>query len=155
MRRLQKIVLTIGVLLLVLGQHVAALAEMVAITGEEINMRSGPGTKNEVLWKISSGFPLEVVKRSGEWLQVKDFEGSVGWVQKNTVNSAPHMIVKANKETDEKINIRAEANGQSKVVAQAKYGVVFKTVNKKGSWINVEHQDGVKGWVENSLLWGF
>lgn len=135
--------------------HTVAYAEMVAVSSEDINMRSGPGVKNEVLFKIGSGFPLEVIKSAGDWLQVKDFEGSVGWVLKKNVDKKPHMVVKANKGTDETINIRFEPNTKGKVVALAKYGVVFKTVEKKGGWVSVEHEKGVKGWIESSLLWGF
>ena len=31
-----------------------------SIAGEDINMRSGPGTDQPILWKLGSGFPLEV-----------------------------------------------------------------------------------------------
>lgn len=134
---------------------VAVLAEMVAIAGEDVNMRSGPGTSNDVLWRVGSGFPLEVVKRSGDWLQVKDFEDSTGWVQKNTINKAQHVVVRANKGTDNTVNIRAEPNRKAEVVAQAKYGVVFKKLGKQGDWVRVEHGEDVKGWMEKSLLWGF
>ncbi len=133
----------------------AALAEMVAVAGEDINMRSGPGTNNEVLWKMGAGFPLEIVKRSGEWIQVKDFEGSVGWVQKKTINSTPHLVVKANKGSDATINLRSEPNTKAKVVAQARYGVVFRKLEKKGDWVKVTHSQGVTGWVDANLLWGF
>ena len=147
--------LTVAALCCLLFSPAAVLAEMVAIAGEDVNMRSGPGTKNEVLWKMGTGFPLEVVKRSGDWLQVKDFEGSTGWVQKNTVNTAQHVVVRANKGTDNTINVRSEPSRKAGVVAQAKYGVVFKKLAKKGDWVQVEHGEGVTGWIESSLLWGF
>jgi len=134
----------------------AAMAEMVSIAGEDINMRSGPGIQHEVLWKIGSGFPVDIVKSEGEWVQVKDFEGSIGWVNKKTTQKAPHMIVKANKGTTKQIDVRSEPNAtKGKVVARANYGVVFKTLEKKGGWVKVEHGQGVTGWVESGQLWGF
>jgi SH3-like domain-containing protein len=133
----------------------ALAAEMVAIAGEEINMRSGPGTEHEVLWKIGAGFPLEVITSKGEWLQVRDFEGSTGWVHKKTTQKTPHMIVKANKGSDQQINVRSEPNTKAPVVAKANYGVVFRTLERQGTWVKVEHGQGVTGWVEGSLLWGF
>ena len=144
----------LGAFLLVIYQAVA-LAEMVSITEDESNMRSGPGTHHEVLWKIGSGFPVEVLKTSGEWLQVKDFEGSTGWVKKNMTQKTPHMIVKANKGTTKQIDVRKEPNATSKIVARANYGVVFKTLEKKGQWVKVEHGKEVTGWVESNSLWGF
>lgn len=147
--------LTVAALCCLLFSPAAVLAEMVAIAGEDVNMRSGPGTKNEVLWKMGTGFPLEVVKRSGDWLQVKDFEGSTGWVQKKTINTTQHVVVRANKGTDNTINVRSEPSRKAGVVAQAKYGVVFKKLAKKGDWVQVEHGEDVTGWIESSLLWGF
>jgi SH3-like domain-containing protein len=144
-----------GSLVLLLLQQGVALAEMVAITEDDINMRSGPGTQHEAQWKIGAGFPVEVIKSSGEWLQVKDFEGSIGWVKKNTTQKSPHMIVKANKGSKKQIDVWKEPSTKSKVVARANYGVVFKTLEKKGGWVKVEHGPEVTGWVESSALWGF
>jgi len=138
-----------------LFQQAVAMAEMVAIAEDDINMRSGPGPKYEVLWKIGSGFPVEIVKTNGDWLQVKDFEGSTGWVKKNMTQKAPHMIVKVNKGTKKQISVLSEPSTKGKVVAKANYGVVFKTLEKKGEWVKVEHGQEVTGWVEKNSLWGF
>ena len=143
------------VLSLLLIMRAAAAAEMVSIAGDDINMRSGPGTGHEILWKIDSGFPVEIVSATGEWLQVKDFEDSTGWVHKKTTQKMPYMIVKANKGTDQQINVRSEPDTNAKVVAKASYGVVFKTLEKKDGWVKVEHGQGVTGWVDGRLLWGF
>ncbi len=149
-------VLLLGILCTLLFIGRAAQAEMVSIANEDINMRSGPGTQHEVLWKIGSGFPVDIVKSEGEWVQVKDFEGSTGWVKKNTTQKTPHMIVKANKGTTKQVDVRSEPNAtKGKVVARANYGVVFKTLEKKGGWVKVEHGQGVIGWVESGQLWGF
>jgi SH3-like domain-containing protein len=144
-----------GTLFVLLCLPEAVRAEMVSIADEDINMRSGPGTQHEVLWKLGTGFPVEVLKANGEWLQVKDFEGSTGWIKKNTTQKTPHMIVTANKGTKKQIDVRNEPSPKGKVVARANYGVVFKTLEKKGGWIKVEHGKEVTGWVESKLLWGF
>jgi SH3-like domain-containing protein len=65
------------------------------------------------------------------------------------------VVVRANKGTDNTINVRKEPSRKAEVVAQARYGVVFKKLDKKGDWVRVEHDEGVTGWIENSLLWGF
>jgi SH3-like domain-containing protein len=129
-------------------------AEMVAIAGDDINMRSGPGAEHSILWKLDSGFPIEVVGIKGEWLQVKDFEGSTGWVHKKTTQKTSYVIVKANKETGQQINVRSDPDTKSAVVAKANYGVVFKVLEKKDGWVKVEHGHDVTGWVDGRLLWG-
>ena len=133
----------------------SAMAEMVAIKGNNINMRSGPGKKYKVIWKLGDGFPLKVLKRSGSWMRVQDFEGTIGWVHKGVVNKTPHMIVKVHKNSKKRINVRSGAGLNKRIVAKAYYGVVFKTLAQKNGWVKVSHGKKVKGWVKRSLLWGF
>ncbi len=133
----------------------AALAEMVSITGNDINMRSGPGKKYKIIWKLGDGFPLKVLKRSGSWLRVQDFEGTIGWVHKGVVNRTPHMIVKVHKNSKKRINVRSGPGVNKRIVAKAYYGVVFRTLGQKNGWVKVRHGKRVTGWVKRSLLWGF
>ena len=37
--------------------------QMVSVKGSILNMRSGPGTQNTVLWELQKGYPLQVVQR--------------------------------------------------------------------------------------------
>lgn len=139
----------------VFAQVTPVRAEMVAIAKNSVNMRSGPGTKYKVQWKLGRGFPLKVIKRGRNWLRVRDFEGTTGWVNRRLVNHVPHMIVKVHKKSRRKINVRSGPGTNNRIVAKAYYGVVFKTLKKKGGWVKVEHEKGVVGWVKRSLLWGF
>lgn len=132
----------------------STLAKMVAVKNDNVNMRSGPGLNKKVIWKLGVGFPLKILKEKGEWFQVKDFEGTVGWVHKDVVNRSGHMVVKAQKKNKGKINIRSKPSTRSKVIAKAYYGVVFKTLEQRKGWAKVQH-DNVTGWIKRTLLWGF
>ncbi|MCI5211804.1 MAG: peptide-binding protein [Candidatus Electrothrix sp. ATG2] len=153
MKKISFIILFIFVLLSSLTAG-PVMARMVAVKNDNVNMRSGPSLKKKVIWKLGTGFPLKVMKKSGDWLQVKDFEGTVGWVHRDVVSRSGHMIVKAQKKSKGKINLRKQPNTTSKVVAKAYYGVVFKTLEQKKGWVKVQHDD-VTGWIKRSLLWGF
>lgn len=142
-------------LLLALFLAVPALAEMVAVDGDKVNLRSGPGIKYKVQWELGNGYPLQIIERKGTWLKVKDFEGDQGWVSKNSTTSRSHMIVKANKNSSKRINLRSRPNTKSSVVAMAHYGVVFRVLEKKNDWVKVRHEKGVEGWISKSFLWGF
>ena len=147
--------ITCAVILLVCSVTSQAFAEMVSIRGDDVNMRSGPGTKYKVLWELGSGFPLVVLKRSGKWIRVRDFEGTIGWVHRDVVNRTGHMIVKVHKNSKKRINVRSGPGTKYRIVAKAYYGVVFKTLKQKNGWVNVQHEKGVTGWVKRSLLWGW
>ena len=145
----------IGSLFVQLTCHGIASAEMVSIKGDDINMRSGPGTNHPVLYTLGSGMPLDVINRSEDWLQIKDFEGDTGWVHQSMVMSDnPTVIVKANKDSTAQINVRSGPGTKNKIVGKAFYGVVFRKLGEKKQWVEGEDDGGVKGWIDRSLLWG-
>ena len=72
---------TLTLVCLALVETPALAREMVSIKGNVVNMRSGPGTTSQILWELEQGYPLQVLKRKGDWLQVRDFENDKGWVR--------------------------------------------------------------------------
>jgi len=137
-------------LLLLLGSlSVPAMAaEYVRIKKDGVNIRAGAGTNHEILWEVFKDFPLKVLKRKGDWLQVQDFEGDKGWVFKNLVSKDKRVIVKVNT-----ANMRVGPGKSYELVATVKYGVVFTPVERDGDWLKVKHEDGTTGWIFKKLLW--
>lgn len=133
----------------------SALAEMLSVAKDGVNLRSGPGTKYEIKWEYGEGFPLRVVTKKGDWFKVKDFEDDTGWIYKSLLTSEKHMIVKVNKKSNKKVNIRSGPGTKFKIVGKAYYGVVFKTLEQRSGWARVKHDTGLEGWIKRSLLWGF
>jgi len=133
----------------------AAGITMVSVSGEKVNLRKGPSTQYPVIWELGKGFPLRVLSYKGNWIKVSDFEGDVGWVYKNLVSKSPHLVVKINKNSKARINIRSGPGTKYKIVGKAEYGVVFKTLKRGDGWVKVRHEKGLTGWVKRSLLWGW
>jgi SH3-like domain-containing protein len=125
-------------------------AGMVSVAREEINLRAGPGTNHDALWLVGRGYPLEVIGRRGDWIQVRDFEADSGWVYRPLVARDPHFVVKATV-----ANVRSEPRGNARIVGKARYGDVVKTVERRTGWVKVRHPDGLKGWISRQLLWGW
>jgi len=134
--------------LLVFCTGLATAAEYVRIKKDGVNIRAGAGTNHEILWEVFKDFPLQVVSRKGEWIQVQDFEGDKGWVFKNLVSRDKRVIVKVNT-----ANMRIGPGKNYELVATVKYGVVFTPIEKDGDWIKVRHEDGTTGWIFKKLLW--
>ena len=139
---------SIVVLLLILGFSATALAERLAVSAPVANIRSGPGTDHNVLWKVEKFFPLLVIDKSGQWYQFKDFEGDRGWVHRSLLNKTPTVITK-----NEKCNIRSGPGTSHKILFTVEKGIPFKVLKRKGSWIHIEHSDGDKGWIHKALVW--
>jgi SH3-like domain-containing protein len=133
----------------------AAGITMVSVAGENVNMRKGPSDRYPIIWELGKGFPLRVIGSQGNWLKVSDFESDVGWIYKELVSKKPHLIVKANKDSKARINIRSGPGTGYKIVGKAEYGVVFETLQRRDSWVQVRHETGLTGWIKRSLLWGW
>ena len=133
----------------------AAGITMVSVVGEKVNLRKGPSTQYPIIWELGKGFPLRVISSKGNWLKVSDFESDVGWIYKKLVSRKPHLIVKTNKNSRARINIRSGPGTKYKIVGKAEYGVVFETLQRGDGWVKVRHETGLTGWVKRSLLWGW
>ena len=123
-------------------------AEYISVKKDGVNIRSGPATNTEILWEVFKDFPLEVLKRKGKWIQIRDFEGDKGWIYNQLISNAKTVIVKV-----KTANMRVGAGKNYEIMATVKYGVVFKPVDKDGHWIKVSHDDGTNGWMYDTLLW--
>lgn len=128
---------------------------MVSVAGEKVNLRKGPSTQYPIIWELGKGFPLRIRSYKDNWIKVSDFEGDIGWIYKDLVSKKPHLIVKINKNSKARINIRSGPGTKYKVVGKAEYGVVFQTLKRGDGWVKVRHEDGLTGWVKRSLLWGW
>jgi SH3-like domain-containing protein len=128
---------------------------MVSVAGEKVNMRKGPSEQYPIIWELGNGFPLQVIGSQGNWLKVSDFENDVGWIYKELVSRKPHLIVKANKDSKARINIRSGPGTNYKIVGKAEYGVVFETLQRGEGWVKVRHEQGLTGWIKRSLMWGW
>ena len=127
----------------------AAIAgQYVSVKKDGVNVRSGPNTKEEILWEVFKSFPLEVLDKKGDWTQVADFEGDKGWIYTPLLSDEHTVIVKVNT-----ANMRIGPGQNYEIVATVKYGVVFKPIGNDGDWVKVKHADGTTGWIHKDLLW--
>lgn len=59
--------------------------ETVITVKKKCNVRSGPGTKNAILFTVSDGISFKVLKRKGNWIHVEHADGDKGWIHKSLV----------------------------------------------------------------------
>lgn len=132
------------------GVSASRAQQMVSVAREEVNMRSGPGTRFEAVWSLIRGYPLRVIGRRGSWLAVRDFEGDRGWVFRPLTGRVPHHIVKA-----QVANLRARPSTRSRILGKLSYGDILRTLGRHAGWVLVRQSDGTRGWVARRLLWGW
>jgi SH3-like domain-containing protein len=143
-----KKILIYTVLVFVLSVGTAS-AERLSVAVNKANVRSGPGKNYEVLWSVGKYFPVDIIKTSGDWREIRDYEGDVGWIHHSLLKEIPSVIVKGSL-----VNVREGPGKDTKVLFQAESGVCFKVEEKKDKWLRVKHADGDTGWIHESLVWG-
>ncbi|MDH3359240.1 MAG: SH3 domain-containing protein [Desulfobulbaceae bacterium] len=130
----------------------AGAAEYVVVKNDGVNVRSGPGRNNEILWEVFKNYPLKVTKRvnqkDGQWAETVDFEGDKGWISASLLSKKKLVIVSV-----DAANLRIGPDTNYEIIATVKYGVVFTPLTKEGEWVKVQHNDGTIGWLHEKLIW--
>jgi SH3-like domain-containing protein len=126
----------------------AAMAERLAVVASVANIRSGPGSKYDILWKVEKYYPIVVLKKSNSWYHFKDFEDDQGWIHKSLLGKISAVITKK-----DRCNIRSGPGTGNDILYTVEKGIPFKVIKRKGHWLHIEHADGDKGWIYDSLVW--
>lgn len=136
------------VVFLLLLPAMAAAQKRMTVTASIANMRSGPGTKHDVLWQVEQYHPVIIVEKKGNWYKIKDFEKDMAWIHKSLLGSVKSVIT-----IKKKCNVRSQSSTKSSILFTVEKGVPFKVLTRKGDWMKIEHADGDVGWIHKSLVW--
>lgn len=128
----------------------ASAAEYVSVRASKANVRAEPTTHSAILWRLTTGYPLQVQQRRGKWLKVRDFEAPLGWIYATLVNRTPHRVVSA-----PVANLRSGPGTRHRIVGKLHRYDVLRSIGQSGSWAHVRVPSGKTGWVAKSLTWGW
>ncbi|NQW53000.1 MAG: SH3 domain-containing protein [Rhodospirillales bacterium] len=142
------IVLLAGTLTLDVRHAVAQ--QMVSVSREEVNLRTGPGAQYSAEWVLGRGFPLRVVGRHRNWLEVRDFENDKGWILRQLTSPTPYHVVKV-----KVANMRSQPTTSSRIIGRFFYGDTLRTLERRSGWVKVQRDGGLRGWISRQLLWGW
>ena len=123
-------------------------------------MRVGPGTEYAVQWVyIKRGLPVEIIQEFDRWRQIRDSNGSVGWVFHSLLSGKRTAIVIAkdvNAAPDDEagyVNAYSEPSSSASAVARFQPGVIVEIIKCSGKWCEIKIDDDI-GNIEQSRLWG-
>lgn len=57
----------------------------VVVKKDKCNVRSGPGTDNDIRFTVDKGVPFKVLQKKGDWLHVVHADGDQGWIHRALV----------------------------------------------------------------------
>ncbi|MDH4983099.1 SH3 domain-containing protein [Hyphomicrobium sp. D-2] len=134
------------------------LPRFVSLKSDRVNMRQGPGTDYPTAWVYRrAGLPLEVVREFESWRQVRDADGSAGWVLQSFLSGRrtalvlPWEIKQGQKAP--KIALHRNDSERSAAVAMIEAGVIANLVSCDSRWCLV-NIDKYQGYIEQKKLWG-
>ena len=131
---------------------VSALAlEFRSVAVAKATLYDAPSISAKKIFLLSQYYPVEIIVNLGEWLKVRDSQGSISWVEAKQL-SAKRMVMMTNSS-----EIKQSAESTSTVVATLEKGIVLEVLDAQpvNGWIKVKHRDGATGYVPISVTWGF
>ncbi|MSP86265.1 MAG: hypothetical protein EXR38_02930 [Methylotenera sp.] len=111
-----------------------------------------PSNAAKKVWLLSQNYPVEIVVNLGDWLKIRDAQGSLHWVEAKQLSNKRTVMVTASK-----AEIRQTADLASSLVASVEKDVVLEVADVKlnNGWLKVKHRDGAMGYILISSIWGF
>jgi SH3-like domain-containing protein len=98
--------------------------------------------------------PLEVLVKLDKWTKVRDHEGTIGWVENDTLaaRNTPRLVM-VNVIT---ADIRAAADASANLTFEAQRNVLLEITSAVApmGWLAVKHRDGQAGFVRLMQVWG-
>ena len=139
------------------GESGLPLPRFVSLKAQPVNMRRGPGTEYPIAWVLRrAGMPLEVLREYEGWREVRDMDGTTGWIL-GTLLSGRRTAAVANpaieRDGTKLIAMFQRADDGSRVVAQIEVGGVLDVASCDGTWCRVSLLN-FRGYVRQNRLWG-
>jgi SH3-like domain-containing protein len=131
------------------GRTGLPLPRFVTLRADEVNLRTGPGTRYPIDWVYQRrGLPVEIIDEFDTWRRIRDWQGTEGWVHQSMVQGQRGVLVTGKRHT---LLRRPEAGAPG--VAQVDAGVVGVLERCQGEWCEVT-AGGFTGWLPRDAFYG-
>jgi len=127
------------------------IPRFVALRTDDVNLRSGPGTRYPIEWVYKRrDLPVEIEREFDVWRLVRDPDGVKGWVHQATLTGRRSFFVTGGGEV-----LRDAASDTAAPVAKVESGVVgrIRQCAAASDWCEVQVGD-VHGWLKRQAFWG-
>ena len=142
-----------------MGAKAAQVPRFESLKSDRVNLRNGPGQDYPIAWLLTRvGLPVEIVREVDGWRQVRDADGSTGWVSAALLSARRTAVVTGRNYRPglmplPLVDLYEQAGPNAKVTARVEAGVVVSLVACDGTWCQVSI-DGKRGHVAQTSLWG-
>ena len=96
------------------------------------------------------GVPFEIFVETDSWIKVRDVTGRLAWLEKSALGNTHTVMV----DVDEARVLQQPATN-AEVRFRAARGVLLQAQGApRDGWLEVQHVDGLRGWVRRHEVWG-
>lgn len=132
------------------AQAADKLPRFAALARDEIFVRTGPSLQYPIRWVYQKrGLPVEIIRIYDTWRQIRDVDGSVGWVHHAMLSGYRNAIVQGK----DGVLLLKSTEPEAPPVARLEKGVVVAIDTCRGQWCRVKIS-GFKGWALRANFWG-
>lgn len=121
-----------------------------------LNLRDGPGTRHEILGRLSPGDRVDVEETLGLWYRVRLPSGQRGWVSGDYLEqraaTTPRGPLYVERSTEGYLNLRAGPGTDHAILRRIYPGDRLVPLTANGEWIAVRHATGAEGWVHGAYV---
>jgi SH3-like domain-containing protein len=132
----------------------APIPRYASLRANAVNLHVGPGNNYPIDWRyIRQGMPIEIIAEFDTWRQIRDWQGTQGWVHKSLLSGRRTIWV-----LNTIKNLRKDPDIKAQVIARLEPGVIARALECKNSWCKVEVKSEtggrLRGWMKRASLWG-
>jgi len=148
----RSIKLSIALSALMLVPVTASALEFKSVSVPKAVLYDAPSNSAKKTLLLSLNYPVEIIVNLGEWMKVRDAQGSISWVEAKQLSAKRTVMI-----SSASAELHQAADAASPLVATLEKDVVLELVDAKpaNGWLKVKHRDGATGFVLVSTVWGF
>lgn len=130
-----------------------------SLKSDRVQLHHGPGTEFPVAWVFRrAGLPVEITRENDAWSEVRDADGTSGWVWTTALSRRRTALVlpwqmKAGQSQQETVPLRDDDSASASTIANVEAGVLVSIIDCNGRWCRIS-VGTFRGYVEQSTLWG-
>lgn len=132
------------------GTTTLPVPRFVSLKSNSAMMRSGPDDQRfPIIFEYKrAGLPLEVIREYGIWRQVRDPDGTLGWMNKSLLRGTRTGVITGGVRT-----LYVAPDLQSRVAWRIEPGAVVMITLCENIWCRVSNA-GRSGYILRNQLWG-
>lgn len=137
-------------ILLVFGLSAPAWALQFRSTARPAVLYDAPSLQAGKVTVAGVGVPFEIFVETDAWVKVRDVNGRLAWLEKSALGNARNVMVNV-----PEARVYAQNTHTAETRFRVSRGVLLSARGTpQAGWLEVQHADGLSGWIRQHEIWG-